>query len=144
MGLLIGTYHHQLDQKNRFRIPTKLKERLGSDLVLTIGSGGALELFSETMLEESVLSKLENISLFDETAQKSLRLLLSSAHQLEEDNQGRFLLPQSLKSHANIQKNIVIIGVGNRVEIWSEEEWAKYSSELDTQKELEALKNYGV
>ena len=142
--MLIGTYYHQIDQKNRFRIPAKLKEKLGSDLVLTIGSGGALELFSSEELNDSVLSKLPNISLFDETAQKSLRILLSSAHELEEDNQGRFLLPQSLKTHANIVKDIVIIGVGNRAEIWAKERWEEYLSGADTSKELEALKDYGV
>ena len=144
MAMLIGTYHHQLDQKNRFRIPAKLKERLGNELVLTIGSGGALELFSAEELNSSVLSKMNNISLFDEFAQKSLRILLSSAHELEVDNQGRYLMPQSLKNHAGILKNIVIIGVGTRVEIWAEEKWQDYTSGLDTAKELEALKNYGV
>ena len=142
--MLIGTYYHQLDQKNRFRIPAKLKEKLGAELVLTIGSGGALELFSAEELDRSVLSKMDNISLFDETAQKSLRILLSSAHELEEDNQGRFLLPQSLKSYAGILKNIVIIGVGTRLEIWAEEKWKEYTENLDTQNELKELKNYGV
>jgi len=142
--MLIGTYYHQLDQKNRFRIPAKLKEKLGENLVLTIGTGGALELFSSEQLDACVLSKMSSISLFDDTAQKSLRILLSSAHELEADNQGRYLLPQSLKSHANILKNIVIIGVGTRVEIWAEEKWKEYTTDLDTEKELKELKNYGV
>ena len=142
--MLIGTYYHQIDQKNRFRIPAKLKEKLGADIVLTIGSGGALELFSREELDASVLQKMPNISLFDERAQKSLRILLSSAHELEEDNQGRFLLPQSLKVHANISKDIVIIGVGNRAEIWAKEAWESYTENADTSKELEALKDYGV
>lgn len=142
--MLIGTYNHQIDQKNRFRIPAKFKDILGSDLVLTIGLGKALELFSASLLDNAVLSKINSISLFDETAQKSLRLLLSSAHELDQDNQGRYLLPQNLKSHANIQKDIVFIGVGNRVEIWAKEEWLNYSLGLDTKQEMEALKNYGV
>ena len=142
--MLIGTYYHQLDQKNRFRIPAKFKEGIGKDLVLTIGSGGAIEVFTQEELNELVLSKMNNISLFDETAQKSLRILLSSAHELEEDNQGRFLMPQALKSYANIQKEIVIIGVGNRIEIWAKELWENYAKDIDTSKELEALKSYGV
>lgn len=142
--MLIGTYFHQIDQKNRFRIPAKLKEKLGADIVLTVGSGGALELFSREELDASVLQKMPNISLFDERAQKSLRILLSSAHELEEDNQGRFLLPQSLKLYANITKDIVIIGVGNRAEIWAKEAWEAYTHNADTSKELEALKDYGV
>lgn len=142
--MLIGTFRHQLDQKNRFRIPAKLKEELGSELVLTLGTGGALELFSAEALRVSVLSKMENISLFDEQAQKSLRVLLSSAHELEEDNQGRFLLPQNLKTKASISKNIVIIGVGNRLEIWAEEKWNDYTDGLNSEQELKELKNYGV
>jgi len=142
--MLLGTYFHQVDQKNRFRIPAKLKEKLGSDLVVTIGSGGALELFSKEELDSSVLQKLPTISLFDETAQRSLRILLSSAHELEEDNQGRFLLPASLRTHAEIIKDIVIIGVGNRAEIWAKEKWEAYLNGSDATKELEALKNYGV
>lgn len=143
--ILVGTYFHQIDQKNRFRIPAKIKEAFGSsELVLTIGSGGALELFSKEELEVNVLQKLPNISLFDERAQKSLRILLSSAHELEEDNQGRFLLPQSLKACANITKDIVIIGVGNRAEIWAKETWEAYLDGRDLTKELEALKDYGV
>lgn len=142
--MLIGTFYHQLDQKNRFRIPAKLKDELGAELVLTLGTGGALELFSANELKTSVLSKMENISLFDEQAQKSLRVLLSSAHELEEDNQGRFLLPQNLKSRANILKNIVIIGVGNRLEIWAEEKWKDYTDGIQPEQELKELKNYGV
>ena len=142
--MLIGTYYHQLDQKNRFRIPAKLKEKLGNNLILTVGVGGALELFSSDELQTNILSKMNDVSLFDEVAQKSLRILLSSAHELEFDNQGRCLLPQSLKSYANILKNIVIIGVGNRLEIWAEEKWKEYTAELDTEKELKELKNYGV
>lgn len=142
--MLIGTYYHQLDQKNRFRLPAKLKANMGDNLVLSVGSAGALELFSAETLDTKVLNKMNDISLFDEPAQKSLRILLSSAHELEEDNQGRFLLPSSLKQYACIEKNIVIIGVGSRVEIWAEEKWKDYTKDLDTTKELETLKNYGV
>ncbi|MGN1259196.1 MAG: division/cell wall cluster transcriptional repressor MraZ [Christensenellales bacterium] len=142
--MLIGTYNHQLDAKNRFRIPTKLKTILGEELVLTKGTQHCLFLFSATELQSGVVDKSKNISMFDETAQKSLRLLLSSAFELETDNQGRTLLPQNLKEFANINKDIILIGVGNRVEIWAKEVWENYSLNMDYDAELSNLKDYGV
>lgn len=142
--MLFGTYFHQLDQKNRFRIPAKFKSTLGDNPVLTKGCGKCLYLFSANEIESQIINKTNNISLFDETAQKSLRLLLSSTFELEIDNQGRVLLPQNLKSYAGIDKNIVSIGVGSRVEIWAEGEWLKYSEGVDINKELSKLKDYGV
>lgn len=142
--MLIGSYNHQLDAKNRFRIPTKFKTNLGSDLVVTKGTQHCLFLFSSDELNTDVVEKSKNISMFDETAQKSLRLLLSSAYELETDNQGRSLLPQSLKEFAKIKKDIVIIGVGSRVEIWAKEVWDDYNSDLEFDSELSNLKDYGV
>ena len=142
--MLFGTYSHQLDQKNRFRIPTKFKAVLGENLVLTKGSGKCLYLFSATEMQNQIINKTATISLFDESAQKSLRLLLSSTFELEIDNQGRALLPQALRAYAGIDKNLVSIGVGNRVEIWAEGEWLKYSEGADITKELSRLKDYGV
>lgn len=142
--MLIGSYNHQLDAKNRFRIPTKFKTNLGSDLVVTKGTQHCLFLFSSEELNTDVVEKSKNISMFDETAQKSLRLLLSSAYELETDNQGRSLLPQSLKEFAKIKKDIIIIGVGSRVEIWAKEVWDDYNSGLEFDTELSNLKDYGV
>lgn len=142
--MLIGSYNHQLDAKNRFRIPTKFKSDLGSDLVVTKGTQHCLFLFSSEELNTDVVEKSKNISMFDETAQKSLRLLLSSAYELETDNQGRSLLPQPLKEFAKIKKDIVIIGVGSRVEIWAKEVWDDYNSDLEFDSELSNLKDYGV
>lgn len=142
--MLIGTYYHQLDQKNRFRVPSKLKASLGEDAVITKGTSGSLYLLSRTELENNVFGKMNAQSMFDEEIQRSFRLLLSSSHELEVDAQGRALLPQSLKSYAGITKNIVIIGVGNRVEIWAEEAWEKYTTDFSFDKELDGLKKSGV
>lgn len=142
--MLLGTFNHQLDQKNRFRIPAKFKSSLGDNIIITKGTGKCLFLFSPSDLETAVFEKAKSISLFDETAQKSLRLLMGSAHEAEVDNQGRMLLPASLKDHAEITKNIVFVGVGNRVEIWAEENWNNYSEGADFDAEMGKLKDYGV
>lgn len=142
--MLIGTYSHQLDQKNRFRIPAKFKQALGEDIIITRGNGKQLFLFAGCDMQRLVIDKAENISLFDEVGQRSVRLLLSSSFELEQDNQGRVLLPTELKNFAGITKDIVSIGVGSRVEIWAKEEWEKYSLTADVDKELSNLKDYGV
>ena len=142
--MLIGTYSHQLDQKNRFRIPAKFKQALGEDIIITRGNGKQLFLFAGSDMQRLVIDKAENISLFDEVGQKSVRLLLSSSFELEQDNQGRVLLPTELKNFAGITKDIVSIGVGSRVEIWAKEEWEAYSKVAEVDKELSNLKDYGV
>ena len=86
--MLIGSYCHQLDQKNRFRIPAKFKQALGEDIIITRGNGKQLFLFAGSDMQRLVIDKAENISLFDEVGQKSVRLLLSSSFELEQDNQG--------------------------------------------------------
>ena len=142
--MLIGTYYHQLDQKNRFRIPAKFKQILGDNIVITKGSSNQLFLFSSDDLKRLVIDKIENISLFDEVGQRSARLLLSSAFELEQDNQGRVLLPMALKKLAKINKDIVSVGAGSRVELWSADEWDKYCSGTVIDEEISKLKDYGV
>ena len=126
--MLIGTYKHSIDEKKRMRVPAKLKASLGSGFIITKGSDNCLFAFTKEDFEESVVSKIKNVAMFDSANQKSLRLLLASAFEAEEDNQGRILVPQELRDYAKIKKQIVFIGAGNRVEIWAEEVWEDYST----------------
>lgn len=142
--MFIGSYRHMLDQKNRFRIPSKFKAELGEGFVITKGTENCLFVFSKAELENNIMEKINNISLFDSEAQKPLRLILSSAFEAEEDNQGRILLPSELKKHADIAKNIVLVGVGRRFEIWSEERWNEYSSNVNFDEAVKELKKSGV
>ena len=128
--MLIGTYRHQLDAKNRFRVPTKLKNELGTGFILTKGSAGCLFAFSIAGFKE-LYEKLSMLPLFDESAQKPVRKFLSSAFETEEDWQSRILLPKELKKFAGIEKNVVFVGAGNRVEIWAEDAWDKTNSDDD-------------
>ncbi len=106
----------------------KFKAAIGSDFIITKGTANNLFVFSRAEFDV-LYNKLTNLPLFDEEAQKPIRKFLSSAFDAEEDPQGRVLLPKELVLHAGIVKNIVLIGVGNRVEIWAEEVWDKLDSE---------------
>ncbi|MBR2372486.1 MAG: division/cell wall cluster transcriptional repressor MraZ [Clostridia bacterium] len=141
--MFLGEYRHQIDAKNRLRVPAKLKSELGDKFVVTKGSNGCLFVFnSKTM--ESLYEKLQNVPISDIAAQRSIRMLFSSASEVENDEQGRFLLPQSLKAFAKIDKNVVTVGAGTRIEIWSEEVWNEYNSYDNFDEVLEGLGKFGV
>lgn len=126
--MFIGTYRHSVDEKNRMRVPPKFKIGLGSTFIITKGTGKNLYAFSKEQFD-ALYNKLVNLPLFDEEAQKPIRKFLSSAFEAEEDGQGRILLPKELLAHAGINKNLVSVGVGSRIEIWAEEVWESNSSE---------------
>ena len=123
--MLFGEFYHQIDAKNRFRIPTKLSAHLGANPVISKGTNGCLFLFAREVFETKIADQLD-ASPIDTTNAKAVRVLFSSAAELEEDGQGRCLLPKNLLEFAKIQKDIVFIGVGNRAEIWAKEEYGKY------------------
>lgn len=129
--MLIGTYRHSLDAKKRMRMPSKFKTVLGNDFIITKGTANNLFVFAKSEFD-ILYNKLTSLPLFDEEAQKPIRKFLASAYNTEEDPQGRVLLPKELVAYAEITKNIVLIGVGNRVEIWAEEVWDKTNAETAT------------
>ncbi len=126
--MFFGEYNYQLDEKNRVRIPSKFRNDLSGSYVLTKGTNNSLFIFDKKYFEDNFLSKLENIPTFDIEAQKPIRALLSSSYEVEEDKQGRFVLPSNLKEFATINKDIVFVGVGHRLELWSKEKWDLYLS----------------
>lgn len=140
--MLIGTYRHQVDEKSRMRMPTKFKEELGANFIITKGNNNCLYAFSQTKFTD-LYNKMSDLPIFDAEVQKPVRMVLASAFETEEDKQGRILLAKELRDYAKITKNIVFIGSGNRVEIWAEEEWNAYSSG-DFTESSKALANHGV
>jgi len=142
--VLFGEYFHQIDQKGRVRIPPKLKRALGESPMVTKGTAGCLFLFSQSELETTIYDKLQSVPLSDLQASKPLRTLFSSAQELEEDNQGRTMVPKNLREFAGLTKDIVFLGVGNRAEIWSKEVYEKYIDGVDFDTAIEGLKDYGV
>jgi len=147
--VIFGEYNHQIDEKGRVRIPARLKAALGENFMVTKGTAGCLFLFSDKEWKTSLAGKLANVPMSDLEVQRPLRLFFSSASELEEDNQGRYLMPRTLREFANIKKDIVFIGVGNRAEIWAREQYDAYlrgeKRELpDFDRTIAGLQKYGV
>ena len=123
-------YSHQLDAKNRMRIPAKLREELGPNYSVTIGSGGCLYVYSEEQTK-ALKQKLNSINSFDEEHLKAARFVLYNIWEATEDNQGRILLPENLRRLAKLEKNVIVLKGPTCVEIWSEEVWNEYFKDVN-------------
>lgn len=126
--LFIGEYEHSVDAKGRVIMPVKLRDDIGEKFIVTKGLDGCLFAYSIsewTNFEE----KLKTLPLTNKNARDFVRFFLSGAVECEIDKQGRFLIPGNLRTYATLEKEIIIIGVGTRIEIWNKEEWKKYSSD---------------
>jgi MraZ protein len=131
-------YSHQLDAKNRMRIPAKLREELGDNYSITIGTGGCLYVYTEEQMAE-VKKTLANVNAYRDKHLKAARYILYNTWQAEEDNQGRILLPENLRKYAKIQKNILVFQGPNCIEIWAEEVWNEYFSDVNFDELADAL-----
>lgn len=126
-----GEFSHQLDDKNRIRIPRKLKEAAnGAKFYFAKGTDDCIFVLPESVLSGTI-EELASIKMGDEQKQKGLRSFTRSIEPVEEDKQGRALLSLSLRAHAHVKKDIVFIGAGNRVEIWAKEVYDKYFEDDD-------------
>ena len=140
--MFLGKYYHNIDAKGRIIIPAKFREQLGEQFVITNGFEGCLFVYPmDTWQELSIgISK-------QPSNQKGVRFLqrtfLSGAAEAEPDKQGKVLIVPPQRVYAGLTKEVVIIGVGKRVEIWDAERWLQYSQEEEEMSVEEAAENLG-
>ena len=120
--MLIGEYHHTIDEKGRIIIPSKFREELGEQFVITRGIEKCLFVYSLSSWEK-ITNKLESLPFTKKDARQFVRFFLSGATTAEFDKQGRVNVTSPLISYADLQKDCVVIGTGDRLEIWSQENW---------------------
>lgn len=125
-----GEYEHSLDSKGRIIMPSKFREALGGVFYITKGLDRNLLVYDAKAWQE-FYEKLSKLPMADKSARGFSRLFLSGAVECEADKQGRVLLPATLRNYAGIQKNATIIGNGDKIEIWSSENWNNYIDALD-------------
>lgn len=128
--MLTGKYKHSLDTKNRLIIPSRLKEQLGDTITILRGSDKCLTVYSAEEWEKYA----QKISELPKTQVRALtRYLYSNSLEVKPDAQGRIMLPEEMLQYACITKNIITVGCGKYVEIWSEEVWEE--QQLDDEPE---------
>lgn len=125
--MFIGEFNHSIDTKGRINIPSKFREKLGEIFYITKGLDECLFVFPED--EWRVFeNKLKTLPLTNKEARAFVRLFFAGATDVTFDKQGRITIPQTLREHAKILKDATVIGVGTRLEIWSQDNWEKYNN----------------
>jgi len=130
--MFIGEYKHTIDEKGRVAIPAKLRySRIGEEeyWVTTKGFDHCLFVYPRNEWEEIVQRINEKLSLTKREDRSFLRMFVSPANEQIVDKQGRIAIPQGLREYAGINRDVIILGAINRIEIWSEESWNKYRQE---------------
>ena len=117
---MTGQYQHTIDAKGRLFIPSKLREELGETFYVTMGMDSCLSVYSDA----SWARFTETFESLPYTRTKAMSRVFANAAKCEPDAQGRILLPQKLRAYAGLEKDVVVIGVSNRAEIWNAERWA--------------------
>ena len=123
--MLMGEYHHNIDEKNRLIIPAKFREELGGKVVITRGLENSLFIYS--LVEwEKIVNKLKALPFTKKDARNFTRFFLSGATECEFDRTGRICISSPLVNYAGLSKECVIIGANDRLEIWSSENWENF------------------
>lgn len=141
--MFMGEYNHTIDTKGRLIIPSKFREALGEEFVVTKGLDGCLFIFPKeewNVFEE----KLKALPLTNKDARKFTRFFLAGAASCEVDKQGRILLPAVLREFAGLEKDVVLAGVGGRIEIWQKEKWLKSNEYEDMEDIADHMEELGI
>ena len=126
--MFYGEYQHTLDPKGRVIVPSKFREELGDRFIITKGLDNCLFAYSS---EEwtSLQAKLKALPLTNKDARAFTRFFFAGAAECEVDKQGRILVPQNLREYAGLDKDISVIGVSTRVELWDKIRWENYTGD---------------
>ncbi len=139
--MLIGSYQHNIDAKGRIIMPAKFREELGEVFYATKGSDACITVFSRQGWEEfgARLCALPSAQ-----AKDLKRFFFAGAAELVPDKQGRVQLTPVLREYAHLDKDVMVIGTGSRVEIWDLSRWNRYNAEISERQVLEVMNLYDI
>ena len=128
--LLLGTYTPKIDAKGRLALPAKLRAQLGDGLIMARGQERCVYLLPQSEFRR-IAMQIQRTSMGDKAARDYLRVFLSGAVDQDPDKQGRILIPQMLRDYADLDGDVVVIGVGTRAEIWNAAAWERYLADQE-------------
>jgi MraZ protein len=129
--MLLGTYSPRLDEKGRLILPAKYRDELAEGLVLTRGQERCIYVFSQKEFER-VHEQMREAPISSRQSRDYLRVFLSGASDEVPDKQGRVTIPQNLRKYAGLDRDLAVIGVGTRAEIWDAQAWEDYLAEKES------------
>lgn len=124
--MFYGEFQHTVDPKGRVIVPSTFRDELGEKFIVTKGLDECLFVYSKTEWS-NLEAKLKTLPFSSKDARAFVRFIFSGATECEVDKQGRILIPQNLRAYAGLDKDICIIGVSARVEVWDRSKWESYS-----------------
>ena len=141
--MFMGEYNHTIDAKGRLIIPSRFRELLGEEFVLTRELDGCRSIYP---MDEWVgcEEKLRALPLTNKDARTFSRFFVAGATTCQLDKQGRILVPQTLRQFAGLDKDVVLTGNLNRIEVWSKEKWSENCNYDDMDSIAESMQNIGI
>ena len=141
--MFMGEYNHTVDTKGRLIIPSKFREQLGEEFIVTKGLDGCLFVFPQDEWQ-AFEEKLRALPLTQKGARQFTRFFVAGATPCELDKQGRILLPATLREIAGLDKDVVLAGMLNRIEIWSKDKWTENNACGDMDDIAEQMTQLGL
>lgn len=141
--MFMGEYNHTIDTKGRLIVPSKFREALGDTFVVTKGLDGCLFVY-DNQEWNAFEEKLKSLPITNKEARQFARFFLAGAAEVEVDKQGRILVPNILREFAQINKEVVLIGVASRIEIWSKERFEGMTAFEDMDEIAEHMAELGL
>ena len=141
--MFMGEYNHIIDAKGRLIIPARFRELLGEEFILTKGLDGCLSIYPMDAWE-AFETKLRALPLTNKNARTFTRFFVAGATNCELDRQGRILVPQTLREFAGLEKEVVLTGNLDRIEIWSKEKWSENCNYDDMDSIAESMRDMDI
>lgn len=141
--MFMGRYNHTIDPKGRLSIPSKYREILGDEFVVSKGMDGCLFVYANDAWK-AFEEKLASLPLINREARQFARFFLSGAQYVTVDKQGRILMPQDLREFAGLERDVVLAGAGGRIEIWSLEKWNENTDQTDIDQISQGMIDLGL
>lgn len=143
--MFMGEYKHNMDKKGRVIIPASFRDDLGEDFVMTRGLDNCLFVYPKKEWKK-LEDKLTSLPITKKSSRTFIRFFFSGATECSFDKQGRISIPKNLREYADLDKETVIIGLANRIELWANEKWDGYLAEAeDSYEEIaEQMEELGI
>ena len=129
--MLLGEYEHTIDDKNRLTLPARFREQLAEGVVVTRGMDGCLYAYPAAEWRERFQSRVGGLDPLSREGRKLQRHFFSGAAEAELDKQGRIMIPAALRGYARLQRDVVVAGVHDHLEIWDRETWRRELNEVE-------------
>jgi MraZ protein len=125
-----GTFDYSLDQKNRLTVPAKFRAALAEGVVLAMGTAGCVDIWKPEDFDGRLEAALADKNPLSREATKVREFFFANSHEVDLDSAGRIAMPASLHAHAKLDKEVVVTGVGDHLQVWDRSKWADYNAGL--------------